>query len=156
MSADDGSSHIVEVYGEALDSGDKGTAKAMSAAYKLAMLQAFCIPVQDSVDADSISHKLAAKSHAPEPVQGWEQWVRDINDIAEVCESQQAIDVVQDRNRGLLKSLSRERAPLYAELGECFAKRRQVLRDREKPRNRKSRRCKAEAMSPVSAEVAHG
>jgi len=40
-SARDGSSHVVEAYGEALDAGDKATAKAMSAAYKSAMLQVF-------------------------------------------------------------------------------------------------------------------
>ena len=44
-SVDDGSSHEVEAFGEALDGGDKATAKAMSAAYKAAMVQTFCIPV---------------------------------------------------------------------------------------------------------------
>src|SRR5689334_23671723 len=38
VGADDGSSHGVEAYGEALDAGDKATAKAMSAAYKSAMI----------------------------------------------------------------------------------------------------------------------
>ena len=33
VSVEDGSVHTVEAYGEALDEGDKGTAKAMSAAY---------------------------------------------------------------------------------------------------------------------------
>ena len=46
-SVDDGSSHKVEAYGEALDGGDKATAKAMSAAYKAAMVQTFCIPVAE-------------------------------------------------------------------------------------------------------------
>ncbi len=63
--------------------GDKATAKAMSAAYKSAMIQTFCIPVGDTEDADAASHKLAAKTHLAEPVQGWEQWARDIEDI--VC-----------------------------------------------------------------------
>lgn len=40
------------VYGEAMDSGDKSTNKAMSAAYKYLMFQLFCIPTQAS-DADS-------------------------------------------------------------------------------------------------------
>src|SRR5690349_16737248 len=91
VSADDGSSHLVEAYGEALDAGDKGTAKAMSAAYKSAMIQVFCIPVGDLEDADATSHRLAAKTHVPEPVQGWEQWARDIQDIVAVCESEAAI-----------------------------------------------------------------
>ena len=102
----------------------------MSAAYKSAMLQTFCIPVGDTEDADAASHKLAAKTHVPEPVQGWEQWARDIADIVSVCESEQAIDTVQQRNRELLKAISRERAELYAELGESFSGRRQVIRNR--------------------------
>ena len=82
MSADDGSRHSVEAFGEALDGGDKGTAKAMSAAYKSAMVQTFCIPVAENDDADAASHRLAAaRTHAPEPVQGWAQWMRDIGDI---------------------------------------------------------------------------
>lgn len=49
-----GHSHTVSVYGEAMDSGDKATNKAMSAAYKYMAIQTFCIPVagQDA-DADS-------------------------------------------------------------------------------------------------------
>lgn len=38
VSSEDGSTHIAEAYGEALDPSDKATAKAMSAAYKCAML----------------------------------------------------------------------------------------------------------------------
>jgi ERF superfamily len=114
VSAEDGSSHCVEAYGEALDAGDKATAKAMSAAYKSAMLQTFCIPVGADEDADAASHRLVAKTHVPEPVQGWDQWSRDIADIVGVCESEQAIDTVQERHRELLKALSRERPELYA------------------------------------------
>jgi hypothetical protein len=51
VSTVDASLHTIEAYGEALDSGDKATAKAMSAAYKQAMLQALCVPVQPSSQA---------------------------------------------------------------------------------------------------------
>src|SRR3954451_14257511 len=70
-SVDDGSNHIVEAYGEALDASDKATAKAMSAAYKSAMLQTFCIPVAGTEDPDQSSPKLQSRLHSPEPVQGW-------------------------------------------------------------------------------------
>ena len=50
---------MVETYGEALDGGDKATAKAMSAAYKAAMVQTFCIPVCGAEDADRTSHRLS-------------------------------------------------------------------------------------------------
>ena len=85
VSVDDGSSHTVESYGEALDGGDKGTAKAISAAYKSAMIQTFCIPVSGAEDPDAETRRLSSKTHVPEPVQGWEQWARDIADIVGVC-----------------------------------------------------------------------
>jgi hypothetical protein len=130
VSVDDGSSHAVETYGEALDDGDKATTKAMSAAYKSAMIQTFCIPVPGNEDADANSRRLSASMHVPEPVQGWHQWARDIGDIVSVCESAQAIDLVQERNRELLKALSREQPDQYARLGEVFTARTATLRER--------------------------
>jgi hypothetical protein len=41
----------IVVPGESMDNGDKGTAKAMSVAYRIAMLQALCIPT-DEPDPD--------------------------------------------------------------------------------------------------------
>lgn len=53
VSAVDGSTHTVKTYGEAMDSADKATNKAMSAAYKYMCLQTFCIPTEgESPDAD--------------------------------------------------------------------------------------------------------
>lgn len=66
VSARDGSRHTVTMYGEAMDSGDKATNKAMSAAYKYAAMQAFCIPTEGMVDADATTHEPAPKS-APKP-----------------------------------------------------------------------------------------
>ena len=59
VSAEDGSKHTVSTYGEAMDSGDKATNKAMSAAYKYAAFQTFCIPTEETaVDADSETHEV--------------------------------------------------------------------------------------------------
>jgi hypothetical protein len=146
-SVDDGSAHDVEAYGEALDLSDKATAKAMSAAFKSAMLQTFCIPFSGSEDADQASPRATSRMHVAEPVQGWEQWARDIEDIVSVCESEQAIQLVQDRQRELFVSLSRERQELYRELGESFAARREALRVRvAKPRtgDRRKQHSKSE------------
>lgn len=59
VSAKDGSSHLISVVGEAMDSGDKATNKAMSAAYKYACMQAFCIPTEGDNDADKTTHVVA-------------------------------------------------------------------------------------------------
>lgn len=56
--AEDGSKHTVSTFGEAMDSGDKATNKAMSAAYKYAAFQAFAIPTEGDNDADSQTHEV--------------------------------------------------------------------------------------------------
>ncbi|MBD8241330.1 ERF family protein [Pantoea agglomerans] len=63
VATEDGSKHTVTTYGEAMDSGDKATNKAMSIAYKYAAFQAFCIPTeQTAIDADAEVHHVAARS----------------------------------------------------------------------------------------------
>jgi hypothetical protein len=57
VSAADGSTHTVKTYGEAMDSADKATNKAMSAAYKYAAFQTFCIPTEGDNDADAVTHE---------------------------------------------------------------------------------------------------
>lgn len=61
VSSFDQTTHVVKTYGEAMDSGDKSTNKAMSAAYKYACMQAFCIPTEGDNDADSTTHEVAPK-----------------------------------------------------------------------------------------------
>lgn len=58
VSAIDGSKHTIRTMGEAMDSADKATNKAMSAAMKYACLMAFQIPTEGDNDADA---------HHPEP-----------------------------------------------------------------------------------------
>lgn len=57
--AEDGSKHVVRTFGEAMDSGDKATNKAMSAAYKYAAFQAFAIPTEADNDADAHTHEVS-------------------------------------------------------------------------------------------------
>ena len=66
VSANDGSKHTVKTFGEAMDSADKATNKAMSAAYKYAAMQAFCIPTEGDNDADATTHDVAPRDHAEE------------------------------------------------------------------------------------------
>ncbi len=57
--AEDGSSVTVgPIPSEGLDSGDKATNKALSAALKYALIQTFSIPTQDMVDGDAESPAL--------------------------------------------------------------------------------------------------
>lgn len=67
VAVEDGSSWIVRMPGEAMDSADKATNKAMSAAYKYACLQAFCIPTEGDNDADAVTHQVVAKAKPTQP-----------------------------------------------------------------------------------------
>lgn len=51
--AEDGSSIYTIVSGEGMDSGDKASNKAMSAAFKYACFQTFCIPTEEMQDPDA-------------------------------------------------------------------------------------------------------
>ncbi len=58
--AKDGSHFETVVVGEAMDSGDKSANKAMSAGLKVACLQIFCIPTQET-DKDTENHSPEVK-----------------------------------------------------------------------------------------------
>lgn len=78
LSVFDGSMvHCVTV-GEAMDSGDKATNKALSAAYKYMAFQTFAIPIAE--DADKTTHTLAPK--AAEPMLG----ETDVATVTKLCE----------------------------------------------------------------------
>jgi hypothetical protein len=66
VSAVDATSIKATAYGEAMDSGDKATNKAMSAAYKYMAIQTFCIPTEGDNDADATTHEPIVDTQ-PEP-----------------------------------------------------------------------------------------
>lgn len=61
VSAVDGSKHTACTFGEAMDSSDKATNKAMSAAYKYAAFMTFAIPTEGDNDADATVHEVAPR-----------------------------------------------------------------------------------------------
>jgi len=127
VSVHDASKHTVEIYAEAFDESDKATSKALSAAYKSAMLQTFCIPLAGQEDPDSSNLKLGMSQHQPEPVQGWHQWSEDIKEMLSNCVTEAALDLVQSRYRAVLATLSRERPDLYKSVGKIFVKAKSAM-----------------------------
>lgn len=73
--AEDGSTHTVRTFGEAMDSGDKATNKAMSAAYKYAAMQAFAIPTEADNDADAHTHQVQARPAKPFDLAAAREWI---------------------------------------------------------------------------------
>jgi len=67
ISAEDGSTHTACTYGEAMDSADKATNKAMSAAYKYAAFMTFAIPTEGDNDADATTHEVAPREQQTKP-----------------------------------------------------------------------------------------
>lgn len=66
--AEDGSHVDAVVVGEAMDRSDKSTNKAMSAAFKYACFQTFCIPTEELMeDADKDSPEIGQKAREGAP-----------------------------------------------------------------------------------------
>lgn len=91
IASKDGSLHTIRSYGEAMDSGDKATNKAMSAAYKYAAMMAFAIPTEGDNDADATTHEVAPKQKQEEapPRLSKTQWAK-IVDLIERTKSDAA------------------------------------------------------------------
>ena len=73
--AEDGSSVTTQAQGEGMDSGDKGSNKAMAVAHKYALLQAFMIPTADMKDADGYSYELNPVSYTEEEKRLYNAWL---------------------------------------------------------------------------------
>lgn len=67
--AEDGSHIDAVVIGEAMDTADKASNKALSIGLKYAMLQVFCIPTEDEKDPDAVSPQPAAGTMQQQPQQ---------------------------------------------------------------------------------------
>src|SRR3990167_7566259 len=116
VSALDGSTHTVAVFGEAMDSSDKATNKAMSAAYKYMAIPTFCIPVEGEPDADAGSPEVVATHQKPKPEptppQVNEQakakakaWLASFRDEIIALTSVDAVHAAEQRNAKILKKL---------------------------------------------------
>lgn len=74
VASEDGSKHTIRTFGEAMDSGDKATNKAMSAAYKYALFQTFCIPTEGDNDADATTHVVKPQASISPNDVGKDYW----------------------------------------------------------------------------------
>lgn len=117
VSASDGTRHTIKTYGEAMDSGDKATNKAMSAAYKYAAMQAFCIPTEGDNDADLHTHEVKPrKSMSPEDL-------ASIIDYIEVAKTEKALhNLFRQAQQGGANEAQMERVTLV-----CAARKKILL-----------------------------
>lgn len=66
---EDGSTHTIEMVGEGRDASDKSTSKAGSMAFKYALLQALCIPVNGLDDSDASPPQVMENERSTPPAQ---------------------------------------------------------------------------------------
>ncbi|ODU22748.1 MAG: hypothetical protein ABS87_00860 [Sphingomonas sp. SCN 67-18] len=134
VATSDGSTHTVRTFGEAMDSGDKATNKAMSAAYKYAAFMAFAIPTEGDNDADETTHDVRpteAQADAPDmtPKGGWGDWATLLLETIASSPSNDALDKLRDNEKQRINASKKEDATMYKAIGDAFKARRAVLDD---------------------------
>jgi hypothetical protein len=142
VSAEDGSVHVVRTFGEAMDSADKSTNKAMSAAYKYAAMQTFCIPTEGDNDADATTHEVQAREPERkgtkaasiddiEPAGGWGDWARWLIGEVAKAEGEFNLDELKNdpANKARINALKKVDKTMFEDVGKAFAARRAVLAD---------------------------
>lgn len=68
-------------YGEAMDSGDKATNKAMSAALKYCFMQTFTIPTEGDNDSENQTHEVRKVGHITPTTGAWESQPLDMQNF---------------------------------------------------------------------------
>lgn len=99
VSSIDGSVHTCITYGEAMDSADKATNKAMSAAYKYACLQTFCIPTEGDNDADAATHDIAPRTPGAQKNVVYPT-VDQFKEMLSFCNTEDDINELLNKQRG--------------------------------------------------------
>lgn len=103
ISAEDGSKHTACTFGEAMDSGDKATNKAMSIAYKYACFQTFAIPTEGDNDPDAtvhapVPHKKPEQKPVKQTKQASEQLKPVSNILADINKATNVNDLMAIRD----------------------------------------------------------
>ena len=121
--ATDGSNVVTRVAAEAFDSGDKATPKAMSVAFRTALLQALALPT-DEPDPDSDSYeRTTPKQEEAKPAptaEQYDEWVRVMNDATDV-EALHNIGVVANKHDLTQKQRDELKALFIKRRGELNA-----------------------------------
>ena len=125
VSTVDGTLHTIVVQGESMDSGDKATNKALSAAYKYACVLAFSIPLEGIEDADAHSPEAGAAPAAVPVTCAHSDWVWGVEALGFRVEHAEAfvvargrpspVDMTPEQRRAVLDYLSTDKGKI--ELG---------------------------------------
>lgn len=117
IAAEDGSIHVAATYGEAMDSADKATNKAMSAAYKYAAFMTFAIPTEGDNDADATTHDVASTSGSGDQGQNGGRKVSPDTGPATDEQAGEMPDVEYAKIINLLKATNSDAGPMLKHYG---------------------------------------
>jgi len=133
VAAEDGSSHTIKTFGEAMDSSDKATNKAMSAAYKYACMQAFCIPTEGDNDADSENHTVKPEVNKADPAkERAQQMANDLKALSEQGDMQSYDGLTQSADfTSSLAELKQDRPKLADRILELMTTTKEAIRSRD-------------------------
>lgn len=95
----DGSNVVAQVVGEAMDRSDKSVNKAMSAAFKYACFQTFCIPTEEMKDADAESPEAGQKVARENTVVNRPNAPKGKDDMNSPLTEEQRIKIIQECDR---------------------------------------------------------
>jgi ERF superfamily len=136
VSSFDGSKHTASTFGEAMDSGDKATNKAMSAAYKYAAFQTFCIPTEGDNDADAHTHEVKTKiipaSPKTETLGLTDDEISHLTDMAQAIKETDAVSGVD-----LIEQAKLEEPQMIALWGMLDSKTRSAIKAEKEARKAK-------------------
>ena len=96
LTASDGSLMVAEVEGEAMDSGDKATPKALSMAYKYMAFQVFCIPTGEKIDTEEETHEVVNERDPDELFEEHKQALLAAKDVPGLRKVAAAIKAAHD------------------------------------------------------------
>jgi len=85
--------------GEGMDSGDKATPKATSMAFKYMAFQMFCIPVDESIDAEHDNHEVTTHSSPTASENEPEKWLNHVDKSGAVTKEWTALLKAIEENR---------------------------------------------------------
>lgn len=115
VSSEDASKATARTFGEAMDSGDKATNKAMSAAYKYAAFQTFAIPTEGDNDADAHTHEVAVSM----PADVLADWLSYIDEATSVGDLRTRAAEAENGAAADPKALERIRSAVNAKLAKA-------------------------------------
>ena len=132
--AADGSSVYTEAEGEGMDSGDKSSNKAMAIAHKYAILQAFCVPTEQTDDPDAEVQQIAPREAPPANPPAPEVDAMTAETLRQAFEAAPNLDVLNDmvkRNAAKIRALESKFPADHKTMMAAASKRKAELTTKE-------------------------